>query len=48
MRLQTPLLALFGRDDTPESLSSSLIAKKRKNLDKVIDKSARFHFEFSN
>ena len=29
MRLQTPLLALVGRDEMPESSSLSLIAKKR-------------------
>ena len=30
MRLQTPLLALVGRDEMPESSSLSLIAKKRR------------------
>ena len=29
MRLQTPLLALVGRDEMPESSSLSLIAKKK-------------------
>jgi hypothetical protein len=29
MRLQTPLLALVGRDEMPESSSLSLIAEKK-------------------
>ena len=32
MRLQTPLLALVGRDEMPESSSLSLIAKKRRKI----------------